>query len=1343
MIVPRTCTEILSENADRRPVSGPLEAFRSVPAYVLLGDPGAGKSTSFKVEAQALGPRAALIPARDFLTLNLDNRPEWRDRTLFIDGLDEIRVGSGDQREALDQVRSKLDALGCPPFRISCREADWLGDNDRNKLDMVSPEHGVTLLRLNALTDTDIADILGRHPAVDNAQRFTDEARRWDVEELLNNPLTLELLVRAVGSYGAWPQSKLETFEIACRHMAAEQNQEHIYGDRPPPVGRLLDAAGQLCAHLLISGAFGFSIRYEDVDIDYIAPQTQAGLDHEVARRTLETRLFKGVDSERFTPVHRHTAEFLGARHLARLIDDGLPVARVLALISGGDGIVVTVLRGLSAWLAAQCPAARGHLIDSDPVGVGLYGDLQEFSADDKRRMLWSLNREVANYDMNISAFASLASPEMEEILNDYLANQRRDTDHQMVTAFLLRVLRYGKPLPGLSDALLATIYDDSRWPWVVQCALVAFVHTSAQDPSGADRLRRILTDIGRGTVPDPDNELLGVLLANLYPQDITPSQIWDYLGTATVSNLGGTHQQFWRRIILERSTDEDVAQLLDYLHENLPDLRRRIDLHRLDMLPVELLVRALQTASHRQDPQRLYNWLDAVTSASRSARWVTNHHTDKVRIWLERHPDEQAAVFLEGLFRCPDGDEFELCAVGVLDRLYHSASSPDFALRCLDQSVATASANPRVSTFLLRYAAALSARPSNGQALSRAVMMDRVSGYAPIERQLAELLESQDRAASADEFPEIDLWRTETVRKEDQWIDQIRAEVEDLRENRASLPLLFQLGAIYFNVHAFLPVPSLVDRTLKDILVDDNLHVVAIAGLRNTVDRSDVPEVAEIIRARAESRMHPLGFPYLAAMDEIDRMDSARLEELSQLQMQRALAFYYCLPTGRDYHSSWYLRWLNLRPDLVADMLVQCAMPAIRSGKDYVPELANLAYRDDYAHVAPHASMRLLRSFPLRYSLQHLEKLTFLLWAALRCADRAVLQELIKQKLSRSSMNVTQRIHWLAAGVVVAPDSHLKSLTTFVGNRDDRVRTLARFFCPREPLPFLTSAMDASTLQALITLLARTVGPPNPEAGLVTPQVDAAMRISQMIGQLSSLLAIDATHALLDLSTDDTLSKWRFSLERARDQQQVIHRDANYRYPNVREVRQTLSNKAPANAADLAALVGDRLYSLTKRIRTGNTDDWRQYWNEGTHGRPKSPKIEDHCRDALLSDLRGLLPAGVDAQPEGQYANDKRADIRVSYAQFNVPVEIKKDSHRDLWSALQNQLISQYTNDPDTSGHGIYLVFWFGDGDIPAPSQGRRPTYPVELQERLEEQLTEPERRRIAIRVVDVSPGG
>ena len=56
----------------------------------------------------------------------------------------------------------------------------------------------------------------------------------------------------------------------------------------------------------------------------------------------------------------------------------------------------------------------------------------------------------------------------------------------------------------------------------------------------------------------------------------------------------------------------------------------------------------------------------------------------------------------------------------------------------------------------------------------------------------------------------------------------------------------------------------------------------------------------------------------------------------------------------------------------------------------------------------------------------------------------------------------------------------------------------------------------------------------------------------------------------------------------------------------------------------------------------------------------PWSPEQEDHRRDALLPDLRYRMRGlGIAAEPEGRYASEKRADIRVSGDGFNVPVEI------------------------------------------------------------------------------------
>ena len=456
-IVSRTCTEIPPGDEDRnreRP-SRPLKDFRSEPAYVLLGDPGAGKTTAFKSECRALGNNACLVDARDFVSLDLNSRPEWRGKTLFIDGLDEIRAGSSDVRTPFDEIRRRLDGLGRPRFRLSCRTADWLGVNDSRRLKSVSPEATVTVLQLDPLTESKIVEILTSRRDITDPSGFIQTAHEQRVYGLLANPLTLKMLANVVGGGRRWPDNRTEIFERACRQMVQEHNEEHQAASEPegpPAPDRLLDDAGGLCAVQLLTGIAGYSIRSNEALADYPPLDRCEHASPEILRRALRTKLFKGDSVDRFVPIHRHISEFLGGRYLARVIEDRLPARRVLALITGEDGIVVTEMRGLSAWLAVHCTDARADLIDRDPVGVSLYGDIREFSLHEKRSLLKALNREASRLGhvwRLAAACGDLATPEMEPALREILESDYRNEEQQKFTYFVLCVLVHGVPDTG------------------------------------------------------------------------------------------------------------------------------------------------------------------------------------------------------------------------------------------------------------------------------------------------------------------------------------------------------------------------------------------------------------------------------------------------------------------------------------------------------------------------------------------------------------------------------------------------------------------------------------------------------------------------------------------------------------------------------------------------------------------------------------------------------------------------------------------------------------------------------------------------------------------------------
>ncbi len=471
------------------------------------------------------------------------------------------------------------------------------------------------------------------------------------------------------------------------------------------------------------------------------------------------------------------------------------------------------------------------------------------------------------------------------------------------------------------------------------------------------------------------------------------------------------------------------------------------------------------------------------------------------------------------------------------------------------------------------------------------------------------------------------------------------------------------------------------------------------------------------------------IALPFLVGVDEL-----TDLQSLSKRQLRQALAFHFC--TFTEDARTRERRLLAVNPEVGADVLVKCLSGKMRNDRYESGLASRLAGHDDYATVARHAALSLLRAFPLRRAdSDALAMLDGLLHAALLHGDRSSLLTLIAGKLSRTSMTVSQRVHWLAAAAIADPDRRLGSLQEFVGRDDQRISALVDF------MGHDTVAVEqqpASLLAWLIELLGSTVARFELPTSAHAQRVNPAGQVSAMVQALAERLDREASEALDALVASHSLQTWQLNLTKARERQRVLRRDAEYRHPILEEVIQTLNGAAPANAGDLAALVTDLLRDLAEQIRTANTDDWRQYWNE-PHQEDPTPKHEDHCRDALLSDLRACLPDGVDAQPEGQYANDKRSDIRVWYQGFQVPVEIKKSASSELWSAARTQLIAQYTRDPATGGYGIYLVFWLGEGCTPPPC-GALPADSDELQTRLERQLSEDEQRKVSVVVVDVS---
>ncbi len=1329
-LVPRTVTEA----GDDR--SRPLAAFRDAGAFVLLGDPGAGKTTEFRREVEALGADALFLPVRDFLTFAGTRADAWSGKTLFLDGLDEVRAGQGDPRAVLNDVRRQLDALGRPPFRLACRATDWLG-SDRERLRAVSPDETVTALRLDPLRDPDIEYLLDANLGDAEARRFLKSAGEKGLSGWLRNPQGVEILITAFAAGRGWPASRRAAFEAACLRMAGERNTEHrdAAKGRPSPA-EILDAAAELSATLLLCGAVGCSLDASSSDDGFPSLDELRPTDRSLARAALDTKLFTeavpaGV--RRFAPHHRQIAEFLGARYLARRIESGLPIGRVFALLTAPDGAPPTPLRGLAAWLAAHHRPARARLIERDAVGMAAYGDLHDFSPGEKARLLNRIHAQDPKLDagrLPEDALRSLAIPDLASTLRQVLEATGREDADQVVTGFVLRALALGEPMPEFTGLLLEIVRDETRWSVVHRRALDAFFHNCVAAEARRDGAHRLLLDIRRGEVRDVDRELLGTLLARMYPEEIPPGEIWNYL-LDHPTRLIGRYYMFWRQDLFDRTREGRFPDLLETVGSRLPGLRSVLHSRFLEDLPVALLARTLESVGDRTPVTRVHDWL-RIGARSRIAHPHATEPVRNIRAFLERRPELHKALWLEGLRRCPEANDLLACVRQVEENLYGANLPDDFGRFCLEQALKVADGRPRLAEWLL------------GEAIKRAAeegitleeLDERTRRRGRLEERLPDLLRTPLSPGYLGIKRDRKDYTAERRERVGQWERRVRSEVVALRENRAVPQLLHGVAQAYLGtLQQYFGGPD-----DGDWFSDATLVEAALRGLSGVPFRDDVPEVAEILRLRAESRFHYLSLPFLAGLEVMEREDPERLATLDDTQRRTALTLYYTLPTGRLETPPWYRELLRSRPELVAEVLLRWAKPNIAAGSDSLVHLDRLVRDQDHAEVARRVSLPLLRGFPLRGLGTQLRVLDCLLWAALRHADRTELQKIIERKVASKSVTTAQRAHWLAAGLVAAPEDYRVRFDEFTRAQDEATREVAVFLCPDRAVPFRVSVTDPATLRLLVQRFAPMFAPDEEwKEGLMDLPDRAAAKTHAWIEILGAQPSAAAGEALDSLLADPTLAEWRRTLEFARDRQRTASRDAGYAPASVERVAETLRGGRPTNAADLLALVTDHLDDLAADLRGGDENAWRGFWNEDSYGRPASPKPENSCRDAVLGALRRRLGGRIDVLPEAGHVGGARSDLRVSCDGMAVPIEIKRAGHPGLWTAVSEQLIPKYTTLPAADGHGIYLVLWFGGDHVGKGPSDRRPTTPEDLRKALEEPSHDGE-PKIQVRVLDVT---
>jgi predicted NACHT family NTPase len=1313
----------------------PFSDFADQPNIVLLGDPGAGKTHTFRESASASGGR--FVTARAFLVTPASQS----DETLFIDGLDERRAGRGD-RDTIDALVEKLFAVAPRKVRISCRAADWLGESDLSSLHPYFENSGEpTVLLLDRLSaDEQRAVLVAEGMTEADATSFIGEAEERGLGDFLENPQNLIMLARVVRT-GQWPTTRRDLFELSTKLLLQEFNTERARaGGGVYSVDELRPVAGAAFAVRLISDIEAISLSDQEGSAEIPSYRSLNIVDHTRLQAALGRRVFvAGPAPETVDYGHRTTAEYLGAAWLAGSVRNGLPFGRLQALM-GVDGHPAPELRGLHAWLAVYLPEYADRLIDTDPYGVLTYGDASSLTPSSCAHLL----RALGHLSQTDPWFRSgnWRAPSIGGLARADMAGEFRSVLQSPDAGFAIRsivveALALGTPLPDLRDDLAAVLVRQQS-PYAERLhALLALLRLG---PDGEAAIANAYAQLGHD---DSALRLRGEVVRRLYGKPFGPGEIIQLLKDTWKSSGRIVSHVLWS--LPDEIPISDVLAVLDGLEpvSSSDDVEHR-NAWEVASFYERALTRAWE-AVNAFDAKRAVKWLQVRRSMTRIR---ARDRGEGLRSAMRAQPERLRAVqdsFFENftaddnswlaLTRFREATLFEISTDDLLDHVVRhlKASQCGSAKECflyeaaLSLTHAATEAHGR-AVFDELYAMA-DARLDLQPIRNRGILCGLPAGYFP----------RMTSGPGPDEPFDPEVQRRNFER-----------DADEIRSGR-HLGWLTWIAWIYFAIFNDVDREATPRERLVGV-IDEANTVTALQGLRAVLARQDLPSLSDILTLAAQHEHYDWWHAIIAGLNEQWSADP-RLDLIADELLRAMLAFDLTDPIGftRGNQTGWLVHpWkeavLRYRPDLVREVYSAVARLRFAAGQHYVSGLHELLNEPELEPVHAEIALEFLRDFPNATVFQ----LGELLGTALKNpAAHADLLAIARNVLTGvAHVDEPQRDMWLATAFVLSPVEYESE----VGARA-RVRP-GLVFELRSRTGF---HRDGASVRAALPLpqlefLARLTGSlfpetPYPATGWSGDQNpwDSADYFKALANAISANSSAAATGVLERLEQDPQLVSYGPYLLHALANQRERRREAEYDRPDWPRTVKALDNGPPATVADLHALLVAHLRGEAQRIARTNTDIYKSFWNIDGHGQTTNPRPEEACRDTLVDRLRTLLaPLGIMVEPEGHMVGDRRADISVAMPSRKILCELKRDYHAEVWTAAENQLERFYVHDPEAQGFGVYLVFWFGDkrpNAIPAPPGGAaRPASAVEMEKMLRERLPARFHNRLAVIVVDVS---
>lgn len=1328
MLVNRS-VKVIASSLDDSELAGKThyQDFINTPNLVLLGEPGSGKSYTFTDFAEQ--ENAELYQARTFPN---DADEDIKDSCIYIDGLDESRSTS-DNSNSIEKIVARIKKFPPLKVRISCRAQDWLGETDLQHFERRFKKSGgyavIQLCELSTDEQKDMLSSLGEKSPTD----FIDSAHEHSVDSFLSSPQTLKMLHEVVTQNRSWPTTKSDLFDQATTLLLTEHNRtrSHIYSHESS-IEVLRDAAGALYAVFLISGIHGFSLNRAVADEYYPSYLDVTLLEENLAQEVLKTKAFNKVTSERVSSTHRTIAEYLAAKWIAFRINSGLPLNRVLSLI-GFESKASIELRGLYAWLPEFLQNQASSLIRNDPVTMISGGDVSSLSSETLCLLINEISDQSKENPWYLDWHSGAGKFSRQDLVPTFIDVLSDDKNSIQVHSFILESIANGPQLNSkdLGDLLFEIIFNQNAVYTLRSSAAKAVINIF---PQRVTELReRVRVEF---LEPGKDCRLTASIIGKTYsicegPRDVAVLfQNYRY-GLGTERNM--VHEIYEIISGIEPRYSEAILNAIIYLEEDKEKDKRGV--HR-EYEASEIMDNFLSSYLESDAVSVSFLW-DISEFINTHLHDYGYNNYEKSKTKFRNHYQLLERLVIEALDRFDHQEDRNLTYIVL--RSFISFWDSDDILKTIKYILINRELELHLRAETLSTAFLCFWRTENPD-IDGLLELKKIAKGKPVLMEIFEKFKScpvdeqEQRFKLAEHKRKLKLERSRIRIK-----NEFDENIEEIKSGESSGWLSY-LANVYYCRFSDTSKSVFRSSRLDDELGERRGSIARQALIDFSRSQKAYLSFEEHVKNTKSSWGFKLGYAVLAGIDlDYETHRNISLWPDSMIEMAIKLSFDFPIVEINEVGTrtqrkplSWLQNIYSERKEASINSLLDLARINISTnrGEDQIDILAT----NEAFHAIRYSALRAILE---ENSEIHVEE-----------------QSLIIKILLQSSEN----------------DDFLKQLVTFE-NIDKNLRSFIRFFLTesnnidseccwviidlinnnfysRERIKLQELTTDK--IVVLISVLAESqTFSDDFDVRSNDKDSDASHFIIQCLNELSNRTSKEDINQLKKLIAASTSESYQSRVRHSIHKQDLLRREHSYIKPGFKQTLNTLKGGEPANHQDFISLTIDHLETLERNFRTDNTNGFKSFWNEEQH-RVTSPKPEDAARDVLISNLRACVQSlAIQVEPEGLMANDKRADIILSSNRIKIPVEIKRDYHKDVWSACENQLESLYSIHPQADGYGIFLVIWYGnerraENKIPLPPKvisNKRPESATEMQAMLESMIDVDKQHRIRVKVFDASP--